>query len=99
MDIQVGKQPEPTERKITEPEAKLAGELVVKVIHGLLPNTCPGCGGRFAYAVNDKDICDTCFLMEARQRLLYSLQDGEDLRFFADWFLKYYSEDNYDYGE
>lgn len=87
-----------TTRDITNPEAELARELTVKVIQNLLPNTCPGCGGRYGYALNDKEVCDTCFLMEAHQRLLYSMQPDEDVKLFAYWLLEHYTEDLNDYG-
>jgi hypothetical protein len=44
--------------------------------------------------LNDKGLCDRCFLKEAHQRLLYALSNetDADITVWANWFLDHYRE-------
>ena len=56
------------------------------------PNVCPVCNNRFYLTVNDKEICDTCFIIEARQRMAFSIAEGTAIDHygrFTDWFLEH----------
>lgn len=70
-------------------------EAIIRVVKSLLPETCPSCKGRHPGAINDKGICDTCFVREAHQRAAFSLDPSlpdENTKKFSFWFLEHTEE-------
>jgi len=61
---------------------------------------CPACQGVYVKALNDKGVCDTCFVLETRQRLLYALsgEQDADLTVFANWLIEHTKEEYEQWG-
>ena len=79
-----------------EEDIKFVSEFIAKVLRYYLPYRCPACGEPTAYNLNDKGICNSCFLRETYQRLCNAIAPGGDLRLFSDWFLEHYKVESDD---
>ena len=61
---------------------------------------CKACQNVAIKPLNNKELCNACFLKEANQRLLYaiSVEPDADLMTWVNWWFRHYTEHHEEWG-